>query len=145
MNTKGVNEIIVMAILILILIVAIGLLIMFIGPFFDELEDSEIINKTCFSKWECGNWTDCEIHYSVRDALTGVVLTGTKMRGCSDINGCESAKIEIEGCDTGGLVSVNKISRGSGDYLEIRNESGSLISEVKIIGGAVYINLIIDS
>jgi len=145
MNIKGVNEIIVMAILILISIVAIGLLIRFIGPFFDRLEDSKIINETCFSKWECGNWTDCEIHYSVRQALTGVVLTGTKMRGCSDINGCESAKIEIWGCDTGGVVNVEKVHRGSGDYLEIRNESGSLISEIKRIDGEVYINLIINS
>ena len=44
--------------------------------------------KACSPDWDCGDWGDCLFDYNLNNLISGEMLSGKKMRICSDKNNC---------------------------------------------------------
>lgn len=96
----------------------------------------------CVADWDCGKWLDCEVVYNLDGIIEGgVFLEGERERKCDDLNGCFALKFEKEKCITKAPVNVEKVVKCSREYLEVRDDEGTLISRIELSGETEVLNL----
>ncbi len=148
MNKRGVNEL-VAAILLILLVISATVIFGYIytnflysqedaieGTVFEEIG----LKSGCETNYLPGTWSDCEVTYNLHNLVEeDLDFQGSRNRVLKDLNKCSPDKIEIEKCSSKELVSLQIV----GQYLEIRDGYGDLVSKLELKGGELNIELIL--
>lgn len=96
-------------------------------------EDKIIELLGCRYKWECSEWSDCQVDYTTQEVFEGLVLdTGYRERICRDIEGCRKAKIEREECELAIPVYSRTADWCADTYVELyERDTDKLVSRIK--------------
>lgn len=148
MNKKGVNELVAAVILIGIVISATIIFGYFYTNFLYNQQDA--INGTVFEEiglqgtggcspnYAPGEWSECKLTYNLHDLVEDdLIFDESRSRKLEDLNKCAPNKVEVEKCSTKELISLQIV----GQYLEIRDVSGNLVSKLELKDGALNIEL----
>ena len=89
-------------------------------------------DESCKPRIFCEEWSGCDIFIDMTDVIYKNISIGYQTRECKDLNGCVSNFIQKKDCSTGEKVSVKKDISEFYTNLNIYDESGKLVVEVKL-------------
>ncbi len=69
------------------------------GTTLNKPEKKICYEELCLSNWECSDWGECEINYSLVNLVTGSAINGVQEKICSDENNCEQNYEEEKNCE----------------------------------------------
>ncbi|MEM2955958.1 MAG: hypothetical protein QW041_00005, partial [Candidatus Pacearchaeota archaeon] len=90
--------------------------------------------EICVPDFNCSEWTNCTITYTLEDVLKEELASGIQERICIDINKCKPAIIETKSCVQAIPVKVEMEEFCLENYTNIYDViTGSLVSRIKKI------------
>jgi len=148
MNKKGVSELVAVLLLIGIVIAATITFGYIYTNFLYRQQDAiegtvfeEIgLKGNCEPNYLPGEWSECGLTYNLHTLVEeDLTFEESRSRKLEDLNKCASSKVEVEKCSSKELVSLQIV----GEYLEIRDKDGNLVSKLELKDGVLDIDLII--
>lgn len=87
----------------------------------------------CNENFECGNWSECEISYSLDNLLAGIEeISGSRSRFCKDLDDCLGDRIEKERCVVAIPIYAKKIKWCGETWIEIyQRDTNEILSRIR--------------
>ncbi len=102
--------------------------------------------NTCYPAWNCEEWNECHVVYSLNSVLEDTVfLDGIQEKLCKDYNNCFPDTFEEKQCETRASIGLKKIEKCNKQYLGVYDKDNVLISRLNLIKGRLDIQFIFDN